>query len=377
VTSPDSDTLLAQAGRVIEESTGAVVPSIPTSVTFARGPDNELLGEFVYARDGNPIDVHVERVLAAVEGGAAAAVFASGLAASAAVIETVATGGHIVAPRVMYHGTQSWLRRQAQRGRIELTFFDATDPTALASSLRPGFTSMVWVETPINPTWDVIDIAAASNAAASAGATLVVDSTVAPPVTQRPLQLGADLVVHSSTKYLNGHSDLLGGVVVTRRDDDQWREIREVRRLSGGVAGAFTSWLLLRGMRTLHLRYRRQSDNAMRIATHLDGHPAIIAVLYPGLTSHPGHSVAAAQMTGGYGGMLSIRLVGGADAARRVISRVAVWIPATSLGGVESLIEHRAAVEGPDSAVPDDLIRLSVGIESAEDLIADLDQALR
>jgi cystathionine gamma-synthase len=377
VSSTHPDTLLAQAGRLLDEATGAVTPAIQTSVTFARDADHQLRGAYVYARNGSPVDGHVESVLADLEGGSAAAVFASGLAAVAAVIETVPEGGHVVAPSMMYHAAQDWLHRLADRGRIELSLFDPSDPPAMSTSLRRGITSIMWVETPINPTWQLIDIAAAADAAHSAGAVLVVDSTVAPAVTQRPLLHGADLVVHSSTKYLNGHSDVMGGVVVTGSIDDRWQEILEVRRLSGGIAGPFASWLLLRGLRTLHLRYRRQSETALRIAKLLSDHPSVGSVHYPGLPTHPGHEIAAGQMIGGFGGMLSIRLAGGADAARAVVSAVEVWIPATSLGGVESLIEHRAVVEGPHSTVPDDLVRLSVGIEDADDLIADLEQALQ
>jgi cystathionine gamma-synthase len=377
VTSGDAETVLAQAGRIIDEATGGIVPPIQASVTFARGADNVLLGDFIYARNGDPISAHAERVLATVESGADAAVFASGLAATAAVLETVPTGGHVAAPRVMYHGAQDWLHRLADRRRIELTLFDAANPSTIDSAIRGGITSILWVETPINPTWDVIDIAAAAERAHEAGAALVVDSTVAPPVTQRPLTIGADLVVHSSTKYLNGHSDVMGGVVITAKRDNRWQEILDVRRLSGGIASPFSTWLLLRGMRTLHLRFERQSQSAATIAAHLEGHPAVSSVLYPGLASHPGHAIAAKQMTGGFGGMLSIILAGGADAARRTIARTRVWITATSLGGVESLVEHRAAVEGPHSVVPDDLLRLSVGIENVGDLVADLDQALR
>jgi cystathionine gamma-synthase len=234
----------------------------------------------------------------------------------------------------------------------------------------------VWIETPTNPTWDVIDIAAAAEAAHAAGARLAVDCTVAPPCTTRALDLGADVVFHSGTKYLGGHSDLTAGVLCVARRDELWDELRLVRSLTGGVIAGFEAWLLIRGLRTLFLRYARASENALAIAEAMQRHPGVAHVLYPGLADHPGHAVAARQMTGGFGGMLSI-LVHGAEAQARDVARFAqVFIPATSLGGVESLIEHRRAVEGPDSTTPPTLLRLSVGIEDARDLIADLDQAL-
>lgn len=371
----DPATWLAQAGHAIDPTTGGVVPQIETSVTFARGADHELVGNHLYSRYGTPTWEYAERVLAGLEGGEAAMLFASGLAAAAAVVETVPPGGRVVAPTVMYHGVQDWMRRAAERRGFELALFEARDPGAMRAAIGDR-ASMVWIETPVNPTWDVIDITAAADAAHAAGAILVVDSTVAPPVTQRPLELGADLVFHSATKYLNGHGDVLGGAVVARAIDDRWGEIGDVRRLSGGVASPFDAWLLLRGMRTLHLRFERQSANALRIARHLEGRAGVSAVLYPGLPSHPSHELAARQMTNGFGGMLSIRMAGGSEHAEAVVRNVGVWIRATSLGGVESLIEHRAAVEGPHSVVPRDLIRLSVGIEAVEDLIADLDQAI-
>jgi cystathionine gamma-synthase len=234
----------------------------------------------------------------------------------------------------------------------------------------------VWIETPVNPTWDVIDIAAAAEAAHGAGAILAVDATAATPVLTRPLTLGADLAFHSATKYLNGHSDLTAGVLVTRAIDARWQEITSVRHLMGGVLGAFEAWLLLRGLRTLYLRVERASASALEIARHFEGHPKLAAVLYPGLESHPGHAVAKRQMTGGFGGMLSLLVDGDAAAARAVAARTRLFVPATSLGGVESLIEHRATIEGPHSVVPKNLLRLSIGIEDPADLIADLEQAL-
>jgi cystathionine gamma-synthase len=246
----------------------------------------------------------------------------------------------------------------------------------LRRALQPGKTSVVWIETPINPTWEVIDIALAADIAHQAGAILAVDSTVASPVTTRALEFGADIVFHSATKYLNGHSDVVAGILVTAKQDDRWEEIKLIRTLTGGVLGPFEAWLLLRGMRTLFLRFDKASQSALRLAQYFEGHPRLQRVLYPGLESHPGHEIAKRQMTQGFGGMLSLLVDGGADEARRIAGNTRLFVRATSLGGVESLIEHRAAVEGPHSEVPQNLLRLSIGIENCQDLIDDLEQSL-
>jgi cystathionine gamma-synthase len=368
--------LVAQAGHFIDRETGAIVPPVEPSATFARDAAYELIGGYSYSRSGSPSSERLEAVAAELDEGAEARAFASGMAAIVAVFETLASGQHVVAPRIMYHGVQDWLRRLSERRGIGLSLFDAADPAALAAAVRPGETAIVWIETPVNPTWDVIDIAAAAEAAHRAGAILAVDATAATPVLTRPLALGADLVFHSATKYLNGHSDLTAGILVTRDEDARWDEIKLLRRLMGGVLGAFEAWLLLRGLRTLYLRVERASASALEIARHFEGHPKLAAVLYPGLAGHPGHAVARRQMTGGFGGMLSLLFAGDAVAARAVAARTRLFVPATSLGGVESLIEHRATIEGPHSQVPPNLLRLSIGIEEPADLIADLEQAL-
>ena len=369
-------TVLAQAGHAPDQTTGALVPPLHMSTTFGRDADYELIGDYMYSRHQSPTVEHAERLLARLDGGAEAMLFASGLAAVAAVFETVESGRHVVAPTIMYHGAQDWLRRISSRRGIGLTLFDASDPAALGQALRDGETSVVWIESPVNPTWDVIDIREAADLAHGAGALLAVDCTVAPPVTTRALPLGADLVFHSATKYLNGHSDLLAGVLVTPEENELWEELRLIRQLSGGVLGAHDAWMLIRGLRTLPLRFERASQSALQIAQRLEGHPGLEAVLYPGLESHPGHEVACRQMTNGFGGLLSILVRGGADEALDVTRRLRVFVRATSLGGVESLVEHRASVEGPHSEVPPNLLRLSIGIEDPGDLIADLDQAL-
>ena len=372
---PSLDTLLAQGGHFIDPETGAIVPPIHPATTYARDTRYELT-DFVYSRNANPTGAHVEKVLAKLEGAEDALVFASGMAGIATFFETVRTGEHVAAPRVMYHGTADLLRRIAERRGIEVTFFDATAPGSLEAAVRSGETSVVWIEPSVNPTWDVIDVRGASEIAHAAGAVLGVDATVTPAVTLRALDLGADVVFHSATKYLSGHSDMLAGVLATRIVDERWEDARLVRTRMGGVLGAFESWLLLRGMRTLHVRYERQAANALAIARHFEHHRAVEVVLYPGLESHPGHAIAKRQMTGGFGAMLSLLVPGGAQNAKRVATRTRLFVPASSLGGVESLIEHRASVEGPHSAVPENLLRLSVGIEHAGDLIADLEHAL-
>ncbi len=368
--------LAAQAGHFIDPATGAITPPVHPSTTFARDADYAPIGTTTYSRYHNPTYEQVERVAAELDEGAEALVFAAGMAAIAALFETVNTGQHMVAPTIMYHGAQDWLRRISEKRGIALSLFDAADPRALERAVRPGETAIVWIETPVNPTWDVIDIAAAAAAAHAAGAILAVDATVSTPVTTRPLDLGADLVFHSGTKYLNGHSDVTAGVLVTRQADARWQEIRLVRGLMGGVLGPFEAWLLLRGLRTLFVRFERASANALQIARHFEGHGKLEAVLYPGLESHPGHAIAKRQMTAGYSGMLSLLVKGDAEDAKGVATRTALFVPATSLGGVESLIEHRATIEGPRSQVPPNLLRLSIGIEDARDLIADLEQAL-
>ncbi len=372
--SPESS--LAQACHYIDEVTGGVVPPIQPSTTFARDEAYDYIGAYSYSRSGNPSWQVVERLCAELDGGADALCFATGMAAVVAVFETLESGQHVAAPRIMYHGAQDWLRRIAQKRGIGLTLFDAGDIDNLRAAVRPGETAIVWIETPVNPTWDVIDIEAAAAIAHDAGAILAVDATVSTPLSTRALDSGADLVFHSASKYYNGHSDVLAGILVCAREDERWRDIALVRTLTGGVLGPLEAWLLLRGMRTLALRFERASHNAMRLARHFENDPRLEAVLYPGLESHPGHEIARRQMQNGYGGMLSLLVRGGAEEARALASSLRLIVRATSLGGVESLVEHRASIEGPHSAVPQNLLRFSIGIEDCDELIADLEQAL-
>lgn len=368
-------TIAAQALHGIDEQTGAVAPPIHPTSTFARGSDHELMGAHFYSRYGSPTLDHAEAIIAQLEGAAGCLLFASGLAAIAAILETVPAGRHIAAPQIMYFGAQLWLKRIAKERAIALTFYDQTDPDALGVALRPGETALVWVECPTNPTWDMTDLAAAAGHAHRCGALLGVDSTGAPPCTTRPLDYGADIVMHSATKYLNGHSDLTAGAV-SLRSPEQLAALKQIRTYSGGVLGAFEAWLLIRGMRTLHVRFRQQSETALRFARHFAQHPKVERVLYPGLEYHPGHAIARRQMGDGFGGMLSVLVRGAEDLAKKVSLRTKLFVSATSLGGVESLIEHRRSIEGPDSPVPANLLRISIGLESGDDLIADFEQAL-
>jgi cystathionine gamma-synthase len=370
------ESIAAQALGWVDEKTRAITPAIHVSSTYLRDPDNQYRSGRVYARADNPAFDQAEAVMAQLEEGAQAALFASGMAAATAVFQALSPGDHVLAPKVMYWSLRNWLMNFATRWGLNVELIDMTDPAAVQAAVRPGVTKLVWIETPANPLWTVTDIAATAEIAHAAGALVAVDSTVPSPVLTRPLTLGADIVMHAGTKYLNGHSDLVAGVLVTREDSDYWRRVKMVRAQIGGTLGSFEAWLLLRGMRTLYLRVRAASQSAQRIAEHFHGHPLVEAVLYPGLPSAHGHAVAARQMQGGFGGMMSIRAKGGEAAAIAMAANVELWKRATSLGGTESLIEHRASVEGAGTPAPPDLLRLSVGIEDAGDLIADLEQAL-
>jgi len=370
------ETLAAQALGEVDPVSGALSPAIHPSTIYERSPDGSYRSGLAYTRADNPTYDHAERLLAALEGGVACMLFASGSAAATAVFQSLLPGDHVLVSRILYWGIRKWLAEFAVSWGLDVEFVDTTNLAQVTAAIRPGRTRLLWVETPANPTWDVTDLAAVAEIAHAVDVRVAVDSTAATPVLTRPIEFGADLVVHSATKYLNGHSDVLAGAVVTARADPFWERIRSWRRSAGAVLGPFEAWLLQRGMRTLFVRVQRSSQSALAIARHFDGHQALTAVLYPGLPSHPGHEVAARQMTGGFSGMLSLRVAGGEANAMIVAGTVRVFKRAVSLGGVESLIEHRRSTEGPSSPVPDDLLRLSIGLEAPEDLIADLDAAL-
>jgi cystathionine gamma-synthase len=370
------ETLAAQALGEADKASAALVPPIHLSTIYEALPDGTAPDGRAYTRADNPTYEHAERLLTALEGGAACMLFASGSTAAAAVFQSLLPGDHVVVSRILYWGVRRWLAEFGMAWGLDVEFLDTSDIGAVRSAIRPGRTRLLWLETPANPTLDIVDLAAMSAVAHVADVRVVVDNTVATPVLTRPIELGADLVVHSATKYLNGHSDVLAGAIVTARRDPFWERIRAWRRTTGAVLGPFEAWLLLRGMRTLFVRVRHASEAALTLASHFEGHPALASVLYPGLPSHAGHDVAAHQMHGGFGGMLSIRLAGGQPAAMAVLGAVKVFKRATSLGGVESLIEHRRSTEGASSPVPADLLRLSIGLELPADLIADLQGAL-
>ena len=369
-------TLAAQGLGWTDPATGAVVLPVHTATTFERDPDNQYRRGRGYARADNPTYDQPEGVITALEGGAASLLFASGMAAAAAVFDSLPPGSHVIAPQVMYWALRRRLAA-ASNEKLAVDFVDATALDEVRRAVQPGRTKLVWIETPANPLWSITDIAGAAEIAHAAGALLAADSTAATPVLTRPLALGADIVMHSATKYLNGHSDVMAGSLTTARKDEFWDRLVTARSGGGAILGSFEAYLLLRGMRTLYPRVERACRSAQRVAEAMAGDARVLEVLYPGLPTHPGHAVAARQMQGGFGGMLSIRVKGGVEAAIAAAARVEVWKRATSLGGVESLVEHRASVEGAGSPVPPDLLRLSVGIEDPDDLIEDLKQALR
>jgi cystathionine gamma-synthase len=370
------ETLCAQAMGWIEPTTKAIVQPIHMATTYLRDEDNEYRSGRSYVREDNPTWDQVEELLTQLEGGAATLLFSAGMAAATASFLALRPGDHVVAPQVMYWGLRKWLLGPATDWGLKVDLVDMTNPDTVRGAMRPGRTKLIWAETPANPMWQVFDLPALAEIAHAAGARLAVDSTCATPILTQPITLGADLVMHAATKYLNGHSDVLAGSLTTARHDEFWQRICGVRTSCGAVLGSFEAWLLLRGMRTLPLRVRQACANALHLAERLERHPQVEQVLYPGLPSHPQHELAKRQMKDGFGGMLSIRVKGGEAAAIRCAARVKLWKRATSLGGVESLMEHRASIEGAGTPVPGDLLRLSAGIENAEELLADLSQAL-
>jgi cystathionine gamma-synthase len=368
------ETIAVRAGGDVDSATGSVSPPIHLSTTFEHGPASEALHGHLYIRESNPVQSRLEQAIAALEGAPVALAFASGMAAGSAFLQSLPAGSHILFHHDVYYALRIIGAEFLERWGCEAEFVDMCDLGALRKAIRPN-TRLVWMETPSNPLLSIVDIAAVAELAHGAGAKLVVDGTFGTPVLQRPLELGADAVLHSSTKYFGGHSDVQGGALAFARRDDGVARIEHIRHVLGAVASPFGSWLVLRGLRTLPCRMERHSANAQAIAEALAGQPALDAVLYPGLPSHAGHDVARRQMKS-FGGMLSLRVKGGRARALEVAARVKLFVNATSLGGVESLLEHRASSEGPASRTPEDLLRLSVGLEHPDDLIQDLLQAL-
>lgn len=370
------ETLAVHAGRAPDPATGAVTPNLVFSSTFARDDQGQLLGGHIYSRTSNPNRTAVEAALATLEGGAHGLAFASGQAASAAIFAALAPGDRVILPDDLYHGTRYLATNEFARWGLVAEFVDTSDLAAVEAALKKP-ARVVWLETPSNPRLKISDLAAVAKLARAAGALVVADNTWATPVLTQPLTLGAHVVLHSTTKYLGGHSDLLGGALILGADApaDFVARLRSWQNLGGAVPAPFDCWLLLRSLSTLPLRVRAQSTTAAHLAAWLAGHAKVERVYYPGLASHPNHLVAAQQMSA-FGGMLSFEVRGGHDAAKAVACRVQLITQATSLGGVESLIEHRRPVEGPASVTPPGLLRFSVGLEHLEDLRADLAQAL-
>ena len=367
------ETIAVHAGAEVDPVTGALAPPLHLSTTFEHGPAAEAIHEFLYIREKNPTQSRLEAAFRDLEGGAAALVFSSGMAAATALLQTLTPGSHVVFSDDIYIDVRNLVRDFLPLWRIESTIADLREAQVLRTAIRPN-TKLVWIETPSNPLMKVLDISAIADVAHQAGAQLVVDNTFASPILQRPLALGADVVLHSTTKYCGGHSDVQGGCLVVK-DRELLDKLFHVRDILGAVASPFNSWLILRGLRSLPCRMERHSANAAAVAAALSASPRVEAVYYPGLPSHAGHEIARRQMKH-FGGMLSFLVRGTREDTLRVASRVNLFVNATSLGGVESLIEHRASSEGKASNAPQNLLRLSIGLEHPDDLIEDLLHAL-
>jgi cystathionine gamma-synthase len=368
------ETLAVHAGAEADAETGAVAPPIHLATTFRHGPAAERIAGYEYQREGNPTQDRLEAALSALEGGAAALAYASGMAAIAGLLETLPQGARVLLPDDCYSGLRYLATEFLPQRGVVAAFVDMADAGAVEAACTPA-PALLWVETPSNPLLKVSDIAALARIAHACGALLCCDNTFATPLLQQPLALGADVVMHSTTKYFGGHSDVLGGALVFARRDTLHATVAHRRHITGGVLSPFSAWLTLRGCRSLPARMAMHCANARRLAEFLAAHPRVAAVNWPGLPSHPGHAIAAAQMRD-FGAMLSIRVHGGRDAALAAASRLCLFTNATSLGGCESLVEHRASVEGPHPVSPQDLLRISVGLEHPDDLIADWAQAL-
>jgi cystathionine gamma-synthase len=368
------ETLAVHAGQPVDPATSAVATPIYLSTTFERSADGDYPHGFSYSRDDNPNRAALEKCVASIEGGERGLAFPSGIAVASAVLQALRPGDHVLAPDDVYHGFRKAVSGVFEHVGIETTYIDMTDAEVVKAALREN-TKLIWVETPSNPLLKITDLEAIAKIARGAKVTTVCDGTFATPVLQRPLEFGIDMVAHSSTKYLSGHSDVVGGVLITGKENAIFDHAQRSQRLGGAVPSPFDCWLTLRGISTLAVRVRAQSTSALAIAEFLDNHAAVERVYYPGLATHPGYEVASRQMLMS-GGVLSFLVKGKAAKAMRVAAGTNVFIRATSLGGTHSLIEHRASVEGPDTKTPQNLIRLSIGLENAEDLMADLDDAL-
>ena len=368
------ETLAVHAGHSVDVGTGAVTEAIHLSTTFERDADGGYSRGFLYSRNHNPNRNALEAALAALEGGSSSAAFSSGLAAVTAIFQGLAPGDHVIAPGDIYHGTANVLKHLFAKWQVTASFIDMKNLDTLRGALTPQ-TKIIWIETPSNPLLQCVDIAAIADIAHAHGARAIADNTFASPVLQQPLALGCDMVMHATTKYLGGRSDVLGGAVFTRLDDAHFAQLRTAQLFGGAVPSPFDCWLVMRSLPTLPYRMQAHCVNAKKVAEFLQQHAKVSVVHYPGLSSNRFHAVAAKQMSG-FGGMLSFEVKGGKAAAMALAANVEIFTRATSLGGVESLIEHRASIEGPDSKTPQGLLRVSVGLENADDLIDDLTSAL-
>ncbi len=368
------ETLAIHAGGESDRETGALTPPIHLATTFKHGPAAERIAGYEYQREGNPTNDRLREAIAALEGGEAALTFASGMAAVTTLLETLPSGAAIVIPDDCYAGVRILATEFLPERGIVVHRVDMADLAAVRAACSNGV-ALLWVETPSNPLMKLSDIAALAALAHEHGALLVCDNTFASPVLQQPLALGADIVMHSTTKYFGGHSDVLGGALAFKREDEFFAKVAHRLHITGAVLAPFSAWLTLRGFRSLPARMALHCSNARRIAEFLAAHPQVERVKYPGLVTHPGHELATRQMRD-FGGMLSVQLRGGREAALAMAGKLRLFTNATSLGGCESLVEHRASTEGPHTTTPQNLLRMSVGLEHVEDLIADLAQAL-
>ncbi|MFW5927865.1 MAG: trans-sulfuration enzyme family protein [Thermoplasmatota archaeon] len=368
------ETIAVHGGRKIDEETKAVNPPITLSTTFERDEDGEYPQGYIYTRDNNPNRESLEKCINELEGGGGCAAFSSGTAGAMAIFQSVSSGDHIIAPDDVYHGTQHQLNSIMKKWDIDTSYVDMTDAESVEEEIRED-TELFWIETPSNPLLKITDIEKISKLAHDYGCRVVVDNTWSTPVGQRPLEYGADMVIYSTTKYFGGHSDAMGGAVVTKEKDEFFESIREIQKHGGASPSPFDCWLIMRGIRTLPYRMRSHSKNAMKLAKYLESNPRVTKVHYPGLKSHPGHEIADSQMSE-FSGMLSFQVEDGREKAFKIAANVNIFTRATSLGSVESLIEHRASIEGEGTTTPDNLLRLSVGLENPDDLIGDLEDAI-
>ena len=370
------ETKISQALHFFDKQTGAVVPSIEHSATYSRDKNYQNIQDYWYRRDGNSTTVLAEEIISELESAKKSILFSSGMSACTAVLEALLPESHVIAPTVMYHGVLQQIKDFEKKKRLRVNYYPAGNLEELKEVVRFGETKLIWVETPNNPNWEVTDIAKVAEIANSAGAMLITDCTATPPPMTRALSLGADISFHSATKYLNGHSDITAGVLSINHNNNLYEKLLEIRKLQGTVLNSNDAWLLIRGMRTLFLRIERSSSNAMQIAKYFKNHRLVEKVIYTGLSDHPGHQISKVQTCGQFGGMISIIVKGNEKTAIDVARYCEIFYPATSLGGVESLIEHRKTVSGENFPVNERLLRLSIGIEEPIDLINDLEQAL-